>query len=249
MPRRHGFTLIELLVVISIVSLLIALLLPALGGARDAAERVQCQSNLRQVHLGMMSYTLDWNDTIAASSWGTFSAKFHKGDWVVHWLRQTDYDSRVLVCPSNEYPADDRHPTAGWQMYTKGTEMFEGHRILKPNKIALWGSYAMNSHLCSGPIGIPNWKGTDKLHDIRQPSTTIMFGDNYHDYNVPPWSGHGYHYPNHQSAANSSAPPGPSRHSGNTEGSIVRVDGSGAMLPMHQPRWGAGNPYWDWFKP
>ncbi|MCC6579723.1 MAG: type II secretion system protein [Phycisphaeraceae bacterium] len=54
-----GFTLIELLVVISIISLLIAMLLPALTSARAAGRRVQCMSNLRQLGMGASNYLTD----------------------------------------------------------------------------------------------------------------------------------------------------------------------------------------------
>ncbi len=61
LEARDGFTLIELLVVVAIISVLAAMLLPALSNARDQARKVVCASNLKQIAIGMRMYLDDHN--------------------------------------------------------------------------------------------------------------------------------------------------------------------------------------------
>ena len=66
--KRKAFTLIELLVVIAIIAILAAILFPAFARARENARRASCQSNLKQISLGIMQYTQDYDEKLPRSS-------------------------------------------------------------------------------------------------------------------------------------------------------------------------------------
>lgn len=104
--KKNGFTLIELLVVISIVSLLIAILLPALGAAREAARRSQCSVNQRQMITAAMSYAADYRDRLSPVAFdrdGDGTSTGQRDCFLFSLWTYLGYPSDRFIYPDNDF--------------------------------------------------------------------------------------------------------------------------------------------------
>jgi prepilin-type N-terminal cleavage/methylation domain-containing protein/prepilin-type processing-associated H-X9-DG protein len=127
--KAAGFTLVELLVVIGVIALLISILLPALNRAREAGKRVKCMSNIRQVGMAFLQYTMDNGGRFPTAARGGIAAPYLYEDWV-YWQPGRDvkqsrivkyighFKTDVLVCPSDNLDAHPaRFPSASKTKY------------------------------------------------------------------------------------------------------------------------------------
>ena len=174
---RKGFTLIELLVVIAIIAILAAILFPVFAKAREKARQSSCLSNVKQIMLGMLSYTQDYDEILPTNARGS------AGAWVPWNAQLAPYikNAQIFVCPSHKYNHCTTDPASWAQM--------------------LWSnywpiSYGFNTWNGGGSAASGPWVGYysprgQSLGWVKRPSEIIMIGDHTSCYQFY-WTGSNY---------------------------------------------------------
>ena len=158
---RRGFTLVELLVVIGIIALLISILLPALGKAREAARRIRCMSNVRTLTYAWLSYATDNKGAICGANTQNENVWFTKD--TSHPLEKNPKRPPTWV---TDGPKDDTITRGILWQYVK-----DRHVYLCPNDTNSYNrTYSINAYLWGeiDPIAL-------RLSDIKSPAKTFVF--------------------------------------------------------------------------
>jgi len=116
MRRNRGFTLIELLVVIAIIAILAAILFPVFAQAREKARQTSCLSNMKQIGLGLLMYTQDYDEQFPRADYtlptgtpspvnpaatGGFALRINHYKWPA-WVMPYIKNNQVFFCPSRK---------------------------------------------------------------------------------------------------------------------------------------------------
>lgn len=164
--QLKAFTLIELLVVIAIIALLAAILFPVFSRARENARRSSCQSNLKQIGIGILQYSQDFDELMPNSRTSTGTSFTQWVPWQVN-IQPYVKSAQVFKCPSN--------PATGFVSNTGNT--------IPVSYLCAGGAGSDPPTPWGGRVAMPDGRHnftffyTTSLASLQVPSTTLLVGE------------------------------------------------------------------------
>lgn len=185
--RASGFTLLELLIVIAIISVLIAVLLPALRSARVVSKRAFCQSNARQIVAAWTQYFNDYDGSLLKGFNVNITYGGRQGVGAPQWGQNND-----VVKPLNKYFEAPEVSSAGVDVFRCPSDV--GAQDARPTCFEFYGTSYITNHMMVGPnflqflpsdpcAGILNrvnqrlYKNQKAWTNIPDPARLILLGD------------------------------------------------------------------------
>ncbi|MCA9277683.1 MAG: transcriptional repressor [Phycisphaeraceae bacterium] len=173
--RRAGFTLIELLVVIAIIATLIGILLPALGGARDAARTVKCLSNMRSLELAQSLYSYDNKGKLVDAGLSHGGLGQLSNAWPI-LLREYSGGALITQSPvdtSTYWPIKQGGNSQDLSLQEALDLQLQGNLPANAT-VARWTSYGLNSYTTHSLA--PSVQDTyDNINKVFNPGATVHF--------------------------------------------------------------------------
>ena len=165
---KSAFTLIELLVVIAIIAILAAILFPVFARARENARRSSCTSNLKQIGLGAIQYSQDYDEQMVRTSYGVGNGDGRSdgtaGNFNYKWMdaiQPYTKSTQIFICPSDASTYGGKYVPS-----VPGA----------PANNAAYGSYAINTW-GAGRTGPSRNDADVAMSLLQEPATTVWIAD------------------------------------------------------------------------